>query len=220
LDPAMLLSTGAINQSITVSAGGTGYVAASTTVAFTAAPAGGTTATGFAVVTNAGVVQGVVVTNQGSGYTAAPTVTISGVGTGATATATLVTANSPLIAGQTLFWKNTGFAGANVYTVTNIQTLNTPNIAGYCLNPNATPGNWTWIQVAGRTNALVDAASGAIIPGTALYFSAATGTSNGSVNATAGTAATFAGISEGYLAATQPAGSTVVMDISCDTFRF
>ena len=65
---------------------GSGYTTA--TVTFSAPPAGGTTATGTAVINDGGVV-GITLTNAGSGYTTAPTVTITGNGTGATATATL-----------------------------------------------------------------------------------------------------------------------------------
>jgi hypothetical protein len=220
LDPAIALSTGAITQTITVTAAGTGYAAATTSVAFTAAPTGGTTAAGFAVISASGTVSAIVVTNQGSGYTAAPTVTITGAGTGATATSALVSATSTLYAGQALYWKNTGFLGANVYTVTNIQTLNSPNLAGVLLNPNWTPGNYSWMQALGRANVLIDAASGAITPGTAVYLSSATGTSNASFTGTAGTLITFAGIAEGYVGATPTAGTTTLIDLQKVSLRF
>ncbi|HYC91438.1 MAG TPA: C25 family cysteine peptidase [Thermoanaerobaculia bacterium] len=58
------------------------------TVTFSAPPPGGTTATGTAVINDQHVV-GITITNPGSGYVTAPTVTIGGNGTGATATATL-----------------------------------------------------------------------------------------------------------------------------------
>lgn len=88
-----VLSGGDTVASVDVTAGGTGYATATTNVTFTAAPAGGTTAQGVAVIT-AGVVTGVTVTNPGAGYLTAPTVTITGAGTGATATATLTTATT------------------------------------------------------------------------------------------------------------------------------
>ena len=72
----------------TVTAGGSGY--SSATVTFSAAPAGGITATGTATISG-GAVSAIVITNPGNGYTAAPTITIGGDGSGATATATLAT---------------------------------------------------------------------------------------------------------------------------------
>lgn len=77
--------------SATVGTAGTGYVQSSTTVTFSAAPAGGVTAQGTAVVT-AGAITGITITNPGQGYTAPPTITIAGAGTGAAATAVLSTA--------------------------------------------------------------------------------------------------------------------------------
>mgnify|MGYP003634253410 CR=1 FL=1 len=74
-------------ESVTVSAGGTGY-SGTPSVSFAAPPAGGTTATGTVVV-NAGVITGVVITNPGSGYVTAPAVTFTGAGTGAAGTAVL-----------------------------------------------------------------------------------------------------------------------------------
>lgn len=65
---------------------GSGYTTA--TVTFSAPPAGGTTATGTAVI-DSGSVVGITLTNPGSGYTTAPTITITGNGTGATAAAFL-----------------------------------------------------------------------------------------------------------------------------------
>lgn len=221
LDLAMLLATGAINQTITITAAGSGYTAGSTIATFSAAPAGGTTATGTVVLTSTGTVSAIVVTNQGTGYLVAPTITITGTGTAATATSSLVAANSPLIAGQALYWKNTGFLGADVYTVTNIQTLNTGQFAGVLLNPSWTPGNYSWIQAAGRATFLADATSAtAITPGVGLYLSASTGTSNASVTAVAGTATAFVAVAEGYVQATPTAGTTILADIQKQSLRF
>lgn len=72
-------------DSITVSAGGTGYTSAPT-VALTGG--GGTGATAIATVAG-GVITGVTVTAPGSGYTTAPTVAFTGAGTGAAAVATV-----------------------------------------------------------------------------------------------------------------------------------
>ncbi len=73
-------------EKITVSAGGTGYVQASTTV--TISGGGGTGATATATVVG-GVVTAIVVTEQGRGYTSVPTVTVGGVGSSATAVSVL-----------------------------------------------------------------------------------------------------------------------------------
>ena len=72
----------------TITAGGSGYTSAPT-VAYSAAPAGGITATGTATFSG-GAVTGIVIGNPGNGYTSAPTITFSGGGgSGATATAVL-----------------------------------------------------------------------------------------------------------------------------------
>lgn len=76
--------------STTITAGGSSYSSAPT-VTFSAAPAGGVTATGTATISG-DAVNAITITNPGNGYTSAPTITISGGGgTGATATATLAT---------------------------------------------------------------------------------------------------------------------------------
>lgn len=65
-------------------------------VTFSAAPAGGVTATAFGVLTN-GSLTGITMTNWGSGYITTPTVTIGGVGSGASANAvTLFNALYPI----------------------------------------------------------------------------------------------------------------------------
>lgn len=75
--------------SVTVGTPGTGYTT-NPTVAFSAAPAGGVTATGTAVRSGSNTIIGVVITNPGRGYITAPTVTFTGGGgTGAAATAVL-----------------------------------------------------------------------------------------------------------------------------------
>ena len=74
--------------STTITAGGSGYSSAPT-VTFSAAPAGGITATGTATVSG-GAVTAIVITNPGNGYSSAPTISFSGGGgSGATATAAL-----------------------------------------------------------------------------------------------------------------------------------
>lgn len=74
-------------DSVSMSNTGSGYTTATAT--FSAPPAGGTTATGTAVVAGGSVVR-IDITNPGSGYVSAPTITITGAGgTGAAATAAL-----------------------------------------------------------------------------------------------------------------------------------
>ncbi len=72
--------------SISVTAGGTLYVQATTTVVISGG--GGVGATATATV-SAGAVSAITVTSAGSGYTSTPTVTINGAGSGAVAVATL-----------------------------------------------------------------------------------------------------------------------------------
>ena len=74
---------------ITITEDGSGYSTAPT-VTFTAAPAGGTTATGTANISD-GSVTSITITEHGAGYTTTPTITIAAPGgTGTTATATAV----------------------------------------------------------------------------------------------------------------------------------
>ncbi|MCY4670317.1 MAG: hypothetical protein OXC29_20300 [Rhodococcus sp.] len=70
----------------TITNSGSGYTSAPG-VAFANAPAGGTRATGVAVVEN-GIVTAIRITNPGSGYTSAPAVTFSGGGGGSGAAVT------------------------------------------------------------------------------------------------------------------------------------
>ncbi len=89
LTPAAWDITGGVS-SVTITNGGSGYTTAPT-VTFSA-PTSGTTATGYAVISNGAVTQ-IVITNPGSGYTADPTVTIAAPTTGTTATATATFGN-------------------------------------------------------------------------------------------------------------------------------
>lgn len=75
-------------DSATVTAGGSDYTAATVTIA--APGPGGVQATATATVLG-GEVTAITITNPGSGYTSAPTITITGDGTDATATAVLGT---------------------------------------------------------------------------------------------------------------------------------
>jgi hypothetical protein len=75
-------------QSVTITAGGSGYTTSTVAATFTA-PTSGVTATGYGIVTG-GSVTSFVITNPGSGYTAAPTLTFAAPTTGVTATGTAV----------------------------------------------------------------------------------------------------------------------------------
>jgi len=91
-----LISNGVTSVTIGGS-GGTGYTSAPA-VTFEAAPAGGVTALGEAVV-EGGKVTAIKVTRPGKGYTEAPEVTLTGGGgNGATATATFGDATDPVVA--------------------------------------------------------------------------------------------------------------------------
>jgi hypothetical protein len=77
-----------------VTAGGSNYGAGTTVpITFSAAPAGGVTALGIGNLT-AGALSSITMTRWGYGYTAAPTITVGGVGSGAAAAA--VTLLNPL----------------------------------------------------------------------------------------------------------------------------
>lgn len=69
--------TGGAVSGTTISDGGAFYSQTTPpTVTFSTAPVGGSTATGTAVVSANGIVTGITITNPGSGYTSAPTLTI------------------------------------------------------------------------------------------------------------------------------------------------
>ncbi len=214
LDPT-IATVGAISGVVAVGgAGGTGYSAATTTVTFAAAPAGGTTATGVAVVNAAGVITAIQVTNQGAGYLAAPAVTITSTsgGSGATGTATLQ-AVSPIALGQALFWKNAGNS-SGVYTVTNVESGNLPLFAGVVINPAWNAGNYAWIQVLGRATVL---SSGAIVAAGGVSLAAAgAGASNATFIPVSATLANFVGVAESIIAT----GTTGIVDIQKATLRF
>jgi hypothetical protein len=90
-DGTDLHDIGSVN-SITINNGGSGYTA-NTTVAFGAPnQANGIQATGEVIVTSNAVVE-IVVTEAGTGYTSAPTVTITGAGSSANVTCTILDQN-------------------------------------------------------------------------------------------------------------------------------
>jgi hypothetical protein len=95
-DAAPVGTAGKAVLSVAVGTAGTGYTSAPA-VAFAAAPTGGVTATGHAVLSGGGV-GSIVIDNPGAGYVTAPGITMTGgAGTGAAATATLTAAATSLI---------------------------------------------------------------------------------------------------------------------------
>jgi hypothetical protein len=109
--------------SVTITGGGTGYTTAPT-VTFSAAPNGGTTATGTAVLSGTSVVSVTIVT-PGSGYITPPTVTFSAPASGTTATGTAApTGVISLIAGSP---SGTGY---NISTNTSTVTAAQSQLAG------------------------------------------------------------------------------------------
>ena len=114
---------GAVSQTVTVTTGGSGYVMPPI-LSFSPPPAGGLRATGYAVLT-AGAVSSVVITNQGAGYTSAPSVTVTPAygdpGINAVITAALVPSTGTTIGygqGVAVTMANYGGGYATVPTVT------------------------------------------------------------------------------------------------------
>ena len=91
---------GAINTTVTITAGGTGYTKAPI-LQISAPPAGGVPATATATLT-AGVISAVVVTNQGAGYTAAPTITVVNANGDTTGSGAVLTVNATLAGSGTV----------------------------------------------------------------------------------------------------------------------
>ena len=106
------LSGGGVTA-VPISSGGSGYTTANVTFS---APqvAGGVTATG-AVIVAGGAVTGITITNAGSGYTTAPTVSITGNGTGATAGSVTISASS--VTGITITNAGSGYTSAPTVTI-------------------------------------------------------------------------------------------------------
>jgi autotransporter-associated beta strand protein len=119
---------------LTPSAGGSGYSMTSPPTVTFSTPAGGTAATGFAVVNTAGQVTGIVVTSPGSGYTNGQTATItlsgSGGGTFTNPTATV----DQSVGGLTKIGNGTlTLTNANTYTgdtTVSVGTLLVNNTTG------------------------------------------------------------------------------------------
>jgi hypothetical protein len=123
-----LVISGSI-ASATVTNGGSGFTSAPA-VAFTAAPSGGTTATGTAVLSGSSVAS-VTITNPGSGYITMPIVSFSGgAGSGAAATANSRNVSASIVEAPntyTLTWVN---PPAQVVTCSVIWNTTIPSFAG------------------------------------------------------------------------------------------
>lgn len=127
-------------NSVTITSKGT-YSVAPTTVTFSA-PASGTTATGTVVMSSLSLV-GITVTNPGSGYTSAPTITISGgTGTQGTATCTIINerAGSTVTLGNTTLVEPSGsqIVDGLYAAAQNLDEKNIPSEDRYCvITPDA-----------------------------------------------------------------------------------
>jgi hypothetical protein len=119
-----------------VTAGGSGYPAA-TTATFTAAPSGGVTAAGVPIVSG-GVVTGIAMTRWGQGYLVPPTIVIAGAGGVGAAASPVTFINTFQIIGISNTWNNQryslGFRGFTLFQA-------------YCrfqpVSYVARPGTWT-----------------------------------------------------------------------------
>jgi len=174
---------------------GSGMTAGTYALVISAPPAGGTQATGTITVT-ATAITSYAITNPGSGYVAPPTVSAVTGGTPVTLAATIgnqlfagtymwaqldpsITGLVPV--GTPLFWLQT--ATGYVVTTTSTADVNSPDFAGFSIDPNfgaALP--FAFIQQNGKGNLLFGATAptqyGSVVsfvPGSA-YFVAATGT--------------------------------------------
>jgi hypothetical protein len=130
---------GAVSTTVTVTAGGSGYVIPPI-VTFAPPAPGGLLATGYAVLT-AGVVTSVVVTNQGAGYVAAPTVTVTPVtgdpGVNCVLTAALDSGNNGKMVAVTM--SNYGGGYATVPTITQAGITSAAVTAVTCLSVITAP---------------------------------------------------------------------------------
>lgn len=87
----MSAAAGGSVERVSIDTAGSGYGSTAPTVTFSAAPSGGTTATGTAVLTSDGdSVSHVTITEAGAGYTTAPTITVGAVSGATAATMTAV----------------------------------------------------------------------------------------------------------------------------------
>jgi len=114
---------GAINSTVAITAGGSGYLYPPNLV-FDAPPTGGVQATGYCTI-SAGAINAVTVTNQGAGYVTAPAITLVNDPRDAVGTGGVLTVNATLAGSGTV----TALYPTNVGTaVTAVPTL-TPSVA-------------------------------------------------------------------------------------------
>jgi gliding motility-associated-like protein len=117
----------------TITNGGSGYAsAATTTVTFSAPPAGGITATGTVTVVSGSITK-INISNPGFGYTSPPTITItSATGVNATATAIIPNYSSvkiyPTVAGKTISGSEIVLYGADNVTIDGQLNQNGKNV--------------------------------------------------------------------------------------------
>lgn len=110
-------------------------VTAPLTVSFTAAPTGGRTAQGICVVSDAGALTSVIITDGGEGYITAPTATFAG-GVGSSAAATMmifegsVVGTSAITAGSGYTCRAGWVAQGNQAAIYNKYQYNQPNATG------------------------------------------------------------------------------------------
>jgi len=139
------IATGAVLTK-TITAAGSGYHQATTTVTFSDPPAGGITATGTVTVTG-GAIAAITITNPGAGYTSAPTLTITDTdvspGTGATATCTIGTGTN--IGSVTLTNPGKGYTSAPTVVFTKTGS-------GATFKPTVVDGVITKIDVVNPGN--------------------------------------------------------------------
>jgi uncharacterized repeat protein (TIGR01451 family)/fimbrial isopeptide formation D2 family protein len=98
------------------------------TPAVTISGGGGTGATAVATVNAAGQITGIVITNPGSGYTSAPTVTITTNGTGSGGTATATINGSGDVSGITVNDAGTGYTTTPLITIIGQATVNSTQL--------------------------------------------------------------------------------------------
>ena len=143
---------GAINTTVTITSGGTGYTRAPILL-ISAPPAGGVQATATCTI-SAGVINAVTVNNQGAGYTAAPTITVVN-GTGdTTGSGAVLTVNSTLVGSGTVTAvtiNNNGVGMTSVPTISFSPASTTAATAVMCFTMTSISG----ASGTGYTNAAV-----------------------------------------------------------------
>lgn len=116
---------GAINTTVTITAGGTLYTAAPTLIV-SAPPAGGLQATATCTISG-GIINAVTVTNQGAGYLTAPTITVVNFPGDTTGSGAVLTVNATLVGSGTLTGIYPNFNGS---ALTAVPTLSFSAPAG------------------------------------------------------------------------------------------